>query len=51
MRPLIFNQKSFSSFGQETLLVKAANGDESEFKFLKALYIDDVDTGPPPVIC
>ena len=35
------NQESFSSYAQlETVLVKAANGDdyESEFKFLKASY-------------
>lgn len=46
-----FNQKSFSSYAQmETLLVKAANGDnyESEFKFLETSYSEDVDTGTLP---
>ena len=34
----------------ETLLVKAANGDdyEVEFKFLEASYREDVDTGALP---
>ena len=34
----------------ETLLVKAANGDdyEAEFKFLEASYREDVDTGALP---
>ena len=34
----------------ETLLVKAANGDdyESEFKFLEASYSEDVDAGTQP---
>ena len=46
-----FNQESFNSYPQmETLLVKAANGDdyESEFKFLEASYCQDVDTGTLP---
>ena len=44
-------QESFSSYAQmETLLVKAANGDdyEAEFKFLEASYREDVDTGALP---
>ena len=34
----------------ETLLVKAANGDdyEAEFKFLEASYREEVDTGAQP---
>ena len=34
----------------ETLLVKAANGEdyEAEFKFLEASYSEDVDTGALP---
>ena len=34
----------------ETLLVKAANGDdyEADFKFLEASYSEDVDTGALP---
>ena len=46
-----FNQESFSSYAQmETLLVKAANGEdyEAEFKFLEASYSEDVDTGALP---
>ena len=46
-----FNQESFSSYAQmETLLVKAANGDdyEAEFKFVEASYSEDVDTGALP---
>ena len=41
-------QESFSSYAQmDTVLVKAANGDdyEAEFKFLEASYREDVDTG------
>ena len=44
-------QESFSSYAQmETLLVKAANGDdyEAEFKFLEVSYSKDVDTGALP---
>ena len=44
-------QESFSSYAQmETLLVKAANGDdyEAEFKFLEASYREEVDTGALP---
>ena len=44
-------QESFSSYAQmETLLVKAANGDdyEAEFKFLEASYREEVDTGSQP---
>ena len=46
----VIYQESFSSYAQmETLLVKAANGDdyEAEFKFLEASY-RDVDTGALP---
>ena len=46
-----FNQESFSSYAQiETLLVKAGNGNdyESEVKFLKASYGQDVDTWTLP---
>ena len=32
----------------ETLLVKAANGDDYEFKLLEASYREDVDTGALP---
>ena len=34
----------------DTLLVKAANGDdyEAEFKFLEASYREEVDTGAQP---
>lgn len=48
---IIINQESFNSYAQmETLLVKAANGDnyESEFKFLGASHSQDVDTGMLP---
>ena len=44
-------QESFSSYAQmDTLLVKAANGDdyEAEFKFLEASYREEVDTGAQP---
>ena len=44
-------QESFSSYAQmETILVKAANGDdyEAEFKLLEASYREDVDTGALP---
>ena len=42
-------QESFSSYAQmETLLVKAANGDDYEFKLLEASYREDVDTGALP---
>ena len=40
-----------SSYAQmDTLLVKAANGDdyEAEFKFLEASYREEVDTGAQP---
>ena len=44
-------QESFSSYAQiESLLVKAANGEnyEAKFKFLAASYSEDVDTGALP---
>ena len=44
-------QESFSSCAQmDTLLMKAANGDdyEAEFKFLEASYREDIDTGALP---
>ena len=44
-------QESFSSYAQmDTLLVKAANGDdyEAEFEFLEAPFREDVDTGALP---
>ena len=44
-------QESFRSYFQmETLLVKAANGDdyEADFKFLEASFSEDVDTGALP---
>ena len=46
-----FNQESFNSYAKmESLLVKAANdGDfESEMKFLKAKYSEDVNAGALP---
>ena len=44
-------QESFRCYIQmETLLVKAANGDdyEADFKFLEASFSEDVDTGALP---
>jgi len=45
-----FNQESFTSYARETLLVKAANGEdyEAEFKFLQESYSEDIDTGALP---
>ena len=46
-----FNQESFTSYAQmETLLVKAANGEdyEAEFKFIQESYSEDIDTGALP---
>ena len=45
-------QESFRCYIQmETLLVKAANGDdyEADFKFLEASFSEDVDTGVLPL--